>query len=750
MKAIIFTLDSIFALIIAVASVSLLAYFFYTPQTTDVLSFSSAASTLQALISTNMSSVAQSNPIYANVLYQAAASSDTWDQFMAGAYFNGGNSHGPLSPSISFVSVLPTSTGTISRVAVDYGRLYFVMGSTLYCENATTGNVLWSKSIGGATATAPIIASGELIYANALNLTAINPITNSIIWSVNAVVDYAQPIAYNNKVYAVQGLGSTHVVSAYYVNNGTQAWAYSVPTAGGGNGAYISMASGSIAFITSGSSSTIGLIEDFGTSGNVIWSSTAAQALYGLAASKSNGQIVYMGPSVANIINIDGTSANSFSISTQAYGQPTIYNNVAYFQTSGAVMAVSTTNDIALWTTTVPASYGTAVSAAQPGLSSMPIVGGGNVYTSWSNGYVLALNTTTGTTTWVTQVPYAGSLYIDAVAYGRLYTTLVPSSGNDEIIAFGACNAGPSGSILAVAASQYLNGRGSCADALLSNYAPMSNYSIFLNNTYAPGMDVANFALPDNYIQTGSLLTFDRFNPITVSFWMKTSTTAQDGFLVDDGNGLGGTSAGFVVWLWHGSNVVNWRFEDTSGNIYAPGGVTNVEDDKWHHIVVTYDGLGSESGMKIYVDGKLDGTGANTQISASINPTATQYNAELAIGAANQDGYYPYTGSIANVQIYNSSLSAAQVVLLYYGGIQNPPLNKTNLYAWYPLAGDANDYSGFADTGYPINMVYAPTNYLPTRFTNSFQSSAAGVPMPILNYTTGLPKMYRVSVVSWH
>ena len=70
-----------------------------------------------------------------------------------------------------------------------------------------------------------------------------------------------------------------------------------------------------------------------------------------------------------------------------------------------------------------------------------------------------------------------------------------------------------------------------------------------------------------------------------------------------------------------------------------------------------------------------------------------------------------WNGSIANVQIYNKALSANQISALYQEGIGGDPINPNHLVAWYPLNGNANDYSGNKYNGKAVNVGYSSTWY---------------------------------------
>ncbi|MEM3781564.1 MAG: hypothetical protein QXT43_01200, partial [Candidatus Micrarchaeaceae archaeon] len=72
-------------------------------------------------------------------------------------------------------------------------------------------------------------------------------------------------------------------------------------------------------------------------------------------------------------------------------------------------------------------------------------------------------------------------------------------------------------------------------------------------------------------------------------------------------------------------------------------------------------------------------------------------------------GYF--NGSIADVQIYNTSLSQSEMHALYLEGIGGAPIDLQNLVAWYPLNGNANDYSGNGNNGVPNGVTYTSSWY---------------------------------------
>ncbi len=76
----------------------------------------------------------------------------------------------------------------------------------------------------------------------------------------------------------------------------------------------------------------------------------------------------------------------------------------------------------------------------------------------------------------------------------------------------------------------------------------------------------------------------------------------------------------------------------------------------------------------------------------SIGVQVVSGNAPLAFGSTSNHAWL-FNGIMSNIQIYNSSLSSQQVESLYHKGITGIPLNTQNLIGWWPLDGNANDYS---------------------------------------------------------
>jgi len=102
------------------------------------------------------------------------------------------------------------------------------------------------------------------------------------------------------------------------------------------------------------------------------------------------------------------------------------------------------------------------------------------------------------------------------------------------------------------------------------------------------------------------------------------------------------------------------------------------------------------------VDGTLYGPTTSQQ------PYGTTPNSPFYIGEGIDRAHF--SGYISNVQVYNTSLSKSEIQALYLEGIGGAPIDLQHLVAWWPLNGNANDYSGNGNNG-QINNVNFVSNW---------------------------------------
>jgi hypothetical protein len=141
---------------------------------------------------------------------------------------------------------------------------------------------------------------------------------------------------------------------------------------------------------------------------------------------------------------------------------------------------------------------------------------------------------------------------------------------------------------------------------------------------------------------------------------------------------------------------VNVYFAGEYDDWLSPLTVTN---NTWNFIAVTYSGGTS---VAAYANGQY----ATGSISSPLTTPLTN----LYIGGGWYNGNY-YNGLIANVQLYNTSLSANELQALYLEGIGGAPIDLQHLVGWWPLNGNANDYSGNGNNGQINNVTFVSNWY---------------------------------------
>jgi hypothetical protein len=139
------------------------------------------------------------------------------------------------------------------------------------------------------------------------------------------------------------------------------------------------------------------------------------------------------------------------------------------------------------------------------------------------------------------------------------------------------------------------------------------------------------------------------------------------------------------------TSVVTTSGQQWGGDITVPLGT-------WVHIVMTYST--TTGNLITYYNGAWHDT-------VAWSGTLTTTGGTMYIGTSGFDG------GISNIQIYNTALSPAQIASLYAEGMGGAPIPSAGVVGWWPLNGNANDYSGYGDNGAATSVMYEsvlPTN----------------------------------------
>jgi hypothetical protein len=183
----------------------------------------------------------------------------------------------------------------------------------------------------------------------------------------------------------------------------------------------------------------------------------------------------------------------------------------------------------------------------------------------------------------------------------------------------------------------------------------------------------------------------------TFSVWSKIESAAVPGWVYYiskqsygvDGYFFGlGSSGGAYMFAWTGGTIRN----------QCNGVGSSLIDGKWHNVIASYDG----NIISTYVDG----INVCTYNYGSYLVMGASTTAALTLGSAS-GGQGTWQGNLANVQVYNMSLSTSDVQTLYSRGVGGAPIYPRYLAGWWPLNGDAKDYSGNNNQGVPTSASYS-------------------------------------------
>ena len=221
------------------------------------------------------------------------------------------------------------------------------------------------------------------------------------------------------------------------------------------------------------------------------------------------------------------------------------------------------------------------------------------------------------------------------------------------------------------------NGPGSTTNVNLEGICngELPQYVGYFSNSIGSGISVANL----NYY---SGVTY------TLVVWIKVPQAFSNSGWSDLTWYNGG---GFRFNLLFNSCFGPVTFYRNSSNIQAGTGVClpNSDANVWLFWAGTYNGTNINS----YVNGALV---ANTPIKGTMTDQAQFQLLPDSV---------PVT-YFANLQAYNTSLTTTEIYALYREGIGGAPIKPQNLVGWWPLNGNANDYSGNNNNGAPTNVVF--------------------------------------------
>lgn len=175
------------------------------------------------------------------------------------------------------------------------------------------------------------------------------------------------------------------------------------------------------------------------------------------------------------------------------------------------------------------------------------------------------------------------------------------------------------------------------------------------------GTNAINFN-GSNYVNLTDILDFERTDAFSVSLWFNASST---GVLIGKGLG-GGTFQGWIIHVNPNGLLDFYLINNIGTNNYILSRIPiDYRDEIWHHLVITYDGSSTASGIEVYIDGVSKSPSIERD-----NLTGTIKNSVDAQISGREGANDLFNGSIDEVAIFNNTILTAQNVNnIYSGGI---------------------------------------------------------------------------------
>ena len=178
-------------------------------------------------------------------------------------------------------------------------------------------------------------------------------------------------------------------------------------------------------------------------------------------------------------------------------------------------------------------------------------------------------------------------------------------------------------------------------------------------------------------------------NALTIVAWVKTTQSTTYPFIFN--YGLYGTSEdNAMIGIYSGQVCADFWNQHLCASGTVSGGA-------WDLIAFSYPGGSNSATTYVNETGTLN----------AVNPVPTIQTGSGTIAVIGSGTNNFYDGYISDVQLYNTALSTTQMQSLYAEGLGGAPLSNIGLIAWWPLDGNANDYSGNNNNGVAMNVQWA-------------------------------------------
>ena len=244
--------------------------------------------------------------------------------------------------------------------------------------------------------------------------------------------------------------------------------------------------------------------------------------------------------------------------------------------------------------------------------------------------------------------------------------------------------------------------------------------------------NVAEFNGATSNVVTALVHPYGDTQGSTFTAWIYPETLASSTY--------GAVIFGYQGWLNDHNNAL-YYYTNENGNF---GGGT-LTQNKWEFVAVTIT-TDVNPTIVLYINGNEVATQSFTGTTGSGGCPNDAENVIIGHYSGTCGAYtgtIPFNGMIADAQVYNATLTNAEVNAIYEGGIGGAPVAPANLIGWWKLNGTINgnviDYSGQNNEGTPTAITYAsPTNAPYGSFTVNLINTVSGQANTLIGQDDGI------------
>ena len=181
-------------------------------------------------------------------------------------------------------------------------------------------------------------------------------------------------------------------------------------------------------------------------------------------------------------------------------------------------------------------------------------------------------------------------------------------------------------------------------------------------------------------------------SPFSISVWVKVDDLDSSHTLIEKRLSSGFNDNEYILYIASDGSIANNIYDGHTLNRRGrktSSGIISI--DTWHHIVMTYNGVGGSSasaGIKIYLD------------SSQVDNANNQKNVYTAMHNTSQPvkiGEF-IAGHIDEAAIFSSELSASDVTAIYNSGVPASLSSYSSLVSWW-RCGDGDTAPTLTDNG---------------------------------------------------